>query len=127
MPACTTCAGGGPAAALETALRSLLKAGATALSKQALHGLRTRRRLSLSFKAPAAGTLTVKLLVHSAVLAKAHHTFAAPGRATLALALTAAGRKQLAHAHALRGTLTVSFLPRGAKRGTSLHTAVALH
>jgi hypothetical protein len=127
-PACTTCPGPGPLpATLEAALRSLLKAGSAALAKLSLHGLRSRHHLSLTFKAPAAGTLTVALGAHASVLAKAKHVFASPGRARLVLALTSAGRKRLAHTHALHGTLTVGFVPAGARRGTSLHTSVTLH
>lgn len=127
-PACTTCGGGGPSVvATEAALRSLLKAGTAALGKRALYGLRARHHISLSFKAPAAGTLAATLAAHGVVLARGRHVFGAPGRAALALALTAKGRGRLARAHALRGTLTVGFVPSGARSGTSLHTTVTLH
>jgi hypothetical protein len=130
-PACTTCAGGGPvAAAITAALQSFLKASASALTKLKLHGLATKHRLTLTFKAPSAGTLTAQLVLRvrrtKTVLATGRHVFASAGKATLPLALTGQGRRKLRGAHTLHTTLIVGFTPAGSAHTTSLQASVTL-
>jgi hypothetical protein len=126
-PPCSPCSGPGPtSAAISAALRGFLKSGSASLARLALHGLRSRHRLLLTFAAPGAGTLTVQLSMGHAVLARGARRFQAAGKGSLTLALTAAGRARLRHAHVLHATLAALFLAAGAAHPISLHVNLTL-
>lgn len=126
-PSCSPC--GPPAissAAIASALHGLLKSATAALA-HSIHVLRGKHKLTLVFTAPGAGTLTVVLSIHGTVLARGSRSFPAAGKGKLTLALTPKGRSRLRLAHVLHATLTVSFLPAGAKAGSSQHANLTLH
>ncbi len=131
-PPCTTCStNGGPSAAvIQAAVAGFLKSLSKGLTKAKLHGLRRSHHVSVSFKAPSAGTLTAQLSVRAGhanvVLASGRHVFGSASSSALSLALTSNGKKRLAKVHSLRCTLTVAFTPAGAHQATSLKTSLTL-
>jgi hypothetical protein len=124
---CTSCAA---VTAVHAALTALLKAASTGLMRLKLHGLRAKRKLVLSFSAPAAGTLFVRLTMRSGkrtvLLASGRRSFAATGKATLTLVLSNGAAKTLKHLHALHGVLTASFQLTGGGGPLSATGAFAL-
>ncbi len=132
----TACSGPGPgpvidSAAIKKALTSLAKAGKTAVAKLKIGGLLHKKKFTISFKAPVAGTLTAQLTAPGAaakrrtVLASGRHVFKAAGKAKLVVKLTSKGKKRLRHSRKLRATLKVSFTPKGGK-AISSSTSVRL-
>src|SRR5262249_20620821 len=112
-------------------LTSFLSAEVKALKKLKIHGLLKKKRLKVSFDAPSAGTLTLKLTTTGAAakktttLASGRLVFAAAGKKKGTLKLTGKGKKVLPHTRKLKGTLTASFTPKGGK-ATSTKKSVSL-
>jgi hypothetical protein len=97
-PPCTTaCQPPPPGVTLKDQLNALLAADANALAKLKLGGLVKRGR-KVSFTAPGAGTLAVKLARKSTVLASGKHVYTAAGKGTVSLKLGKQGKKALRRA-----------------------------
>ena len=116
----TTCPGPtptptpGPKTDVTKQLHALLATFTRGLKRLAIHGLLHKRRLSVAFTAPAAGTLTATLSTrgrHPSVLAGGRVRFASAGKRTLTLTLAGARVALLRHARHLSCTLTVRFTP----------------
>ena len=112
-------------------LGGLLGAEAKALKKLKIGGLLRKRKVKVSYTAPAAGTLALKLTTTGAaarkatVLAAGRAVFAAAGKKAVVLKLSSKGAKVLRHKRKLKGTLSATFTPNGgaaisAKRSVSL-------
>src|SRR5205085_897343 len=112
-------------------LNSLLSAELKALKKLKIRGLLRKHQVKVSFTAPAAGTLALKLTTTGAaarkatVLASGRAVFAAAGKKAVVLKLSSKGVKVLRHKRKLKGTLSATFTPNGgaaisAKRSVSL-------
>jgi hypothetical protein len=130
------CAGPGPgpgpvidSAAIRKALGSSGKAGKKALVKLKISGLLRKHKFTVSFKSPAAGTLTAQLTATGAaakrvtVLASGRHVFKKAGKAKVVVKLTSKGKKRLKHAHKLRGSLKLTFKPVG---GSAISSSVSV-
>jgi len=113
-PPCVSCA------ALRSALNGFAKNVTRGLARLKIRGLLRKGRLSVAFTAPSPGTLAARLTATGAsarratLLASGRHVYKAAGKAKLTVKLTAKGRKRLRKARRLRGSLKVSFTPRGA-------------
>jgi hypothetical protein len=138
-PACgnpgnpTVCSGPvpGPVVVSAATLRALLGSEAKALKKLKIKGLLRKGKVSVSFTAPAPGTLTLALTASGAAakkkvtIASGRATFAAAGKKTIALKLSRKGRKVLKHKRKLKGTLSATFKPTGGK-AVSARSSVTL-
>jgi hypothetical protein len=100
-------------------LGGLLGAEAKALKKLKIGGLLRKHQVKVSYTAPGAGTLALKLTTTGAaarkatVLATGRAVFAAAGKKTVVLKLSSKGAKVLRHKRKLKGTLSATFTPSG--------------
>jgi hypothetical protein len=93
----------------KNALTATLKAAAIKLRKLRIHGLLSKRRVGVLYRAPAAGTLTAALQRSGVKFATGKKTFAGPGKKLLVLTVTTKGRKRLPKMTRLRATLKGTF------------------
>jgi hypothetical protein len=110
-------------AQIEAALRAVLTPTGKAAKASRL---RRTHRFTVSFSAPAAGTVAIDWFqvprgarlarAHPILIASGHATFSAAARAKVTLELTAAGRRLLAHAHSVRLTAKATFTLAGGSR-----------
>ncbi|HEY7629547.1 MAG TPA: hypothetical protein VH817_02540 [Thermoleophilaceae bacterium] len=118
-------------AVVKAKLTAFLKNEVKALKKLKIRGLLKKKQLKVTFDAPSAGTLTLKLTTTGAAakrtttLASGRLVFAAAGKKKVTLKLTGKGKKVLRHKRKLKGTLTASFTPKGGK-ATSTKKSVSL-
>jgi hypothetical protein len=123
--------GGVTSAQVKAKLTSFLSAEAKALKKLKIRGLLKKKRVKVTFNAPSAGTLTLKLTTtgaaakRSITLASGRLVFAAAGKKKVTLKLSSKGKKVLRHRRKLKGTLSASFTPKGGK-ATSTRKSVSL-
>jgi hypothetical protein len=108
-------------AAVSRALGAFAKNVTRGLGRLKIRGLLRKRRLTIEFTAPAAGTLAARLITtgtsprRATVLASGRRVYGTAGKARLTIKLTNQGRKRLRKARRLAATLNVSFTPSGAK------------
>jgi hypothetical protein len=108
-------------AALRRAIGGFARSATRGLARLGIRGLQRKRRLTIAFSAPTAGTLTARLSASGAsargatVLASGRHVYASDGKAKLTLKLTRKGAKALRRVRRLRATLKVSFTPSGSR------------
>jgi hypothetical protein len=117
-----------PIVTLRQQLTTLLSAQAKALRKLGIRGLRRKGQFKVTFQAPGAGTLVVKLTTTAkrpTLLASGRLVFTKAAKRTVAVKLTRKGKSALRHARRLRTRLQISFTPKGAK-ATTVKIAVAL-
>jgi hypothetical protein len=122
-PVCGTCPGPNlviDTAAVRRSLRNFVKKARRGFARLKIGGLLRKRRLTIEFKAPAAGRLSARLTATGApsrratTIASGRRVYRAPGNAKFAITLTAEGAKSLRRVRRLRTTLRVSFTPNGA-------------
>ena len=97
----------------KNALTATLKAAAIKLRKLGIHGLLSRRRVAVSYRAPAAGTLNASLVRSAVKFATGRTTFATAGKKLVTLKVTAKGFARLPKMHSLRATLKGTFALTG--------------
>ena len=123
-PVCGTCPRPDPvidAVDIRSALRDLARNATRGFVRLRISGLLRKRRLTIEFTAPSAGTLAARLTAtgisasRAIVLASGRRAYSAPGNARFAIKLTRKGAKALKRVRRLRATLRVSFTPSGAK------------
>jgi len=108
-------------AVVRTSLGSFAKSVASAFGRLKIGRLLRKRQLTIVFTAPAAGTLTAELTAsggsarRTTLIASGRRVYKAAGTAKLTIKLTSQGRKRLRKANRLRGTLKVSFAPKGSR------------
>jgi hypothetical protein len=118
----------GPTTTAAHQLHALLTTLVHGLKRLAIDGLLRKGRLSGSFAAPVAGTLTVTLATrgrHPAVLATGRVRFARAARRTVALTLVRGSAAHLRHARRMSCTLTIRFTPAKGAVG-SVRSGVSL-
>ena len=104
----------GPKTSVAHQLHALLATLTRNLQRLAIHGLLHKRKLTFTFTAPAAGTLSATLSTkgrHPSVLASGRVRFASAGKRTVTLKLVPAKTAFLRHAHRLGCTLILKFTP----------------
>ena len=101
----------------KNALNATLKAAAIKLRQIGIHGLLSRRRVSVTYRAPAAGTLNASLVRSAVKFATGRKAFAGAGKKLVTLKVTAKGFARLPKMHSLRATLKGTFALTG---GTSV-------
>jgi hypothetical protein len=120
--------GPGPTANVTHQLQALLSSVGRALKRLAIHGLLHKHQLTLTFTAPAAGTLTVSLATtgrHPFAVASGRVVFAAAGKRALTVRLLRSAARRLRHAPRLNGTLTIKFTPhQGAAKSTKQRVSI---
>jgi len=102
-------------------LHTVLSTLSATLQRLAIHGILRRHRLTISFTAPSAGTLSVGLRTasrHATVLAAGSFAFHAAGSHSVTLLLTKTGRSVLRHAHRVKALLSGTFAQSGAAAAT---------
>jgi hypothetical protein len=117
-----------PAVSLGRRLSTLLSTCASSLKRLAIHGLVRNRKLAIAFTPPGPGTLTLTLSTtgrHPIVVATGRVVFPRAVKRSVVLVLTAKGLRTLRHARSLRGSLKVTFVPRGGA-AASLKLGVSL-
>ena len=108
-------------AALLGSLTGFARNATRALARLKISGVLRKRTISITFHAPAAGTLAARLTttgtsaLRATVLAAGRRVYTAAGNAKLTIKLTAQGRKRLRRARRVKATLKVSFTPGGAR------------
>ena len=97
-----------------------LAAEAKKLRKLGVHGLRHKKRTTLTFAADQAGKFAVRFsgtpvvgASRASLLASGKHTFAAAGSARVTMKLTGKGARALRRAKGVRGSLKATFTPAG--------------
>jgi len=129
-PAAAAPPAGGQAASsvAEAALARLLDGIGTRLRTTGLARLVRAGRLAIVLRAPAKGTLSVKLTALShgrrVVVAKARRAFRAAGSARATLMLTKAGRRLLRHRRSLTTRLTITFTNADGEHSTATRKLV---
>ena len=127
-PNCPTC-GPTPRADLKKKLAAFLTAEAKKLRRLGVHGLRRKKRTSLTYEADRAGVFAVRFsgirvlgASRASLLASGKHTFAAAGTARVAMKLTRKGARALRRARGVRGSLRATFTPAGGAPTTATKT-----
>jgi len=118
----------GPKVNVAHQLHALLSTMVRGLKRLAIHGLLHKRRLSVTFTAPAAGRLTATLSStgrHPVALAAGRVVFAQARKRTVTLTLTRAAAARLRHARRISCTLTIRFAPANGQ-ASSIKSAVTL-
>jgi hypothetical protein len=119
-----------PASLLPARLNSLLSQGAKSLARLRIRGVLRRGGFTVTFNAPMAGTLAVRLttgagagrsarMSRQTTIANGRRVFSAPGKATFKVKLTKPGKKLLRRAKRLRATLGATFTPKTGNRATA--------
>jgi hypothetical protein len=119
-PAATPPLGSVAARPTRAQIRALLRRQIAPRGRAARIGALLRHGYRLRFRALTAGTAKVGWYRHRVLIARGRHTFAGAGRATIAVKLTHAGRRQLRHARRLRLTARGAFASVSAARGFTL-------
>jgi hypothetical protein len=123
-PGCPTCGNPGcpscQTADLRKKLKAFLAAEATALRKLGIRGLLRRKRVRIAYEADGPGALALRATgtptpaaSRASLLASGRHSFAAAGRARVAVKLTRKGARRLRRARGVRATLRATFTPAG--------------
>jgi hypothetical protein len=122
---CATC-GTTPGAQLKEKLTAFLAAEAKKLRGLGVHGLRRKKRTTLTYVADQAGVFSVRFTgtpvvaaSRASLLARGKHTYAAAGSARVAMKLTRKGARALRRAQGVRGSLKATFTPAGGKATTA--------
>jgi hypothetical protein len=95
------------------ALTATLKAAAIKLRKLGIHGMLSRRRVAVSYRAPAAGVFNAALVRSAVKFATGRKTFATAGKKLVTLKVTAKGFARLPKMRNLRATLKGTFALTG--------------
>jgi dipeptidyl aminopeptidase/acylaminoacyl peptidase len=115
-----------PVVNLRRRLSAVLSSCASALKRTRIRGLVRTHRVTIAFTAPGAGTLTLVLSTsgkHPVIVASGRVVFTGAGKRNVVLRLTGKGLRALRHVRSLRGSLKVTFAPRG---GTALSSKLGV-